>query len=103
MTLKTQITADQSVFFDTDSVAETVTYNDTPISADFTYGADPQRDAGSQKAKGVLVVKKTDVAAPAYPDTVVIGSTTWYVLNIAKGDDDSWVLNIYTDERHKPR
>ena len=38
MTLKTQITADQSVFFDTDSVAETVTYNDTPISEAISLG-----------------------------------------------------------------
>ena len=103
MTFKDDRAADQSVFFNTDEFAETVTYQGSAITALVSYGQDPKRDANSHRAEAQLLVKASDVAAPAYRDTVGIGSDTWYVLRKEKADDDTWLLTLYRDERPFPR
>ncbi|OPY78286.1 MAG: hypothetical protein A4E65_02309 [Syntrophorhabdus sp. PtaU1.Bin153] len=109
MTLKTDITADlDNVAFDTDEFAEAVTYNAVSINAIVQYGIDPTQDFdnGWQKssaAEATIIVKVSDVASPQYQDTVVIGSTTYYVQRIVKGDAYTWTLELTTDERPRLR
>jgi anti-sigma factor ChrR (cupin superfamily) len=103
MTFKTDKTADLSVFFNTDEFAESVTYKGAAIDAIVTYGQDPNAAGSSRRAEATLMVKQSDVAAPAYRDTVVIGTTTWYVQNVQQGDDDVWLITLYSDERHATR
>jgi hypothetical protein len=80
-------------------LGETITYNGASILAGVSYEEDLEQKDKAAKAKCVIVVKTADVAAPTYRDTVVIGSTTWKVLNIAKGDGYTWTLKLYRDER----
>lgn len=108
MTLKTpkeQAATDLAILFSTDLPGvESVTYtpvggscSDIPAIVD--YGENLNEGAESHKAVGTIMVKKSDVTAPSYKDTVVIGSDTWRVRNIKQGDGLAWVLNIYRDER----
>ena len=101
MTFKTQMTSDLSVFFDSDEFAETVTYNGESIEAVIDYGEDLDRiEAGDAvAAMATIYVEVSDVADPDYRDTVVIGSDTWRVRNIVKGDGYVWKLDIKRDER----
>ena len=50
-------------------------------------------------ARTIIEVQKSDIAAWAYRDTVVIGSATWRVKRALAGDDDIWRLELETDER----
>lgn len=101
MTLKTQMTSDLSVFFNTDDFAQSVTYAGKAVNALVILGENLD-DAGSREsamARGQIVVKVSDVATPAYRDAVVIGSDTWRVRRIVYGDGLVWKLDIYRDER----
>ena len=103
MTLKTQIAADLATFFNSDDFAESVVYNGTTVAAVVSYGQLMSADAGAPKAVKTLWVKGSDIAAPAYRDTVVIGSDTWYVGSeeLFRTDGYVWELPLYHDERPK--
>jgi len=92
-------TYEDDIFFNTGEFAETVTYNGVEISALVSYGERLEDAGGAKRTKAQLRVKAADVADPAYRDTVVIGSNTFYVQNRISGDDRSWLLEISRDER----
>lgn len=101
MTLSDQLTTDLAVFFNTDEFARSVTYAGNAIDALVVYdeNLDAAGSRGSAMARGHLVVKVSDVPAPVYRDTVVIGSDTWRVRRIIYGDGQIWKLEIYRDQR----
>lgn len=101
MTLSDQLTSDLSIFYDTDEFAETVTYNGSAIPAivDYKTNLDDAGSRGSAMAIAEISVRASDVAAPAYRDTVVIGSVTWKVRRTLSGDGKEWKLELYRDER----
>jgi len=82
-------------------LAETVTYNGAELPAVLTYGPVAGEVSGmpSRSDMAELDVLKSDVAAPAYRDTVVIGATTWTVHRVLSGDEWAWHLLISTNER----
>ena len=84
MTLKTQLTTDLPVFYNTDEFAETVSY--TPIGgAAVDISAIVTREGAHQEpyvrgpstAIGSVMVKKSDVSNPQHGDTYVFDSQTW--------------------------
>lgn len=98
------MTSDLTVYFNTDEFAETVTYNGSSVTALFRYKRNLDVDAGTDNsdttmAKAELMVKVSDVASPAYRDTIIVSSVTWRVKNIEYGDGYVWKLNLYQDER----
>ena len=100
MTLKTQMTDDlDSVFFNTDEHAETITYNGADIKAIVDYEENPDEQAGAALAQAVIEIRASDVADPTYRDTVVIGSVTWHVRRVLGGDGFTWRVRIQSSER----
>lgn len=102
-TPKEQAVTDLPILFSTDMIGvETVTYNSVEIPAIVDYGAG---NLGENARTARIVVKASDVADPAYRDTVVIGSDTWRVFRdpsnevAVKGDGNVWELNLIRDER----
>ena len=96
------------VFLNTDEFAQTITYNGSAIKAIVHYG--PRRIKGKDQAVACDAwlegVKVSDVAIPAYRDTVVIGTTS-YKVHIAddaqpEGDGYSWTIDLRRDERPIP-
>jgi hypothetical protein len=100
MTLASQMTTDLAVFFNTDEHAQAVTYNGASITGIVGHEKLMAED-GSVKRQKVLWVQASDVAAPAYRDTVVIGSDTWYVGPEDEHEEQgaAWKLPLYHDER----
>ena len=76
MTLKTDMLTDTSVFFNTDEFADSANYNGSGIAVVLCADSDGADSIGTT---AMLYVKKSDVAAPAYGDTVVLGGNTWRV------------------------
>jgi hypothetical protein len=101
MSLKTAMTNDMAVFFNTDEFAQAVTYAGSSINAIVTY-KDNLGDQGPSKARlAELEVKVADVASPDYRDAVIIGSDTWRVRRVIEGDAYAWKLEIEIDKRAK--
>lgn len=102
MTLKSQLSSDLPVFFNTDDFAETVTYNSVDIPAIVDYGVEK---SGENARTAHIIIKQSDVANPAYRDTVVIDSATWRVFRdpnkevAVKGEGNVWELSLVRDER----
>ena len=84
-------------------MAEAVVYNGVAIRGHADYGSDSDHRTGAVMARATLMVKRSDVPAPAYRDTAVIAGVTWRVLNIESGDEHTWTLNITTNERPVPQ
>ena len=101
MTFDTQIITDLAVFFNTDEHAETVSYNGVNITAVVDHGDIMDDDSAVVHRQKILFVQATDVATPAYRDTVIIDSVTWRVGPVDKfeEDGDTWMLPLYRDER----
>lgn len=104
MALRDDINADLAAHhFNTDDFARTVTYNGSDISALVDFGM--YDDTGENACTARLIVKASDVAAPAYRDTVVISGTSWRVFRdpdrevAVKGDGHVWELALIRDER----
>ena len=80
MTLKTQMLADQAVFFNTSEFAFAATYTvaETSVSSSinviFVPGEDLTQFTGGKSAVSLMAVKKSDVSHPAVYDTVTIGA-----------------------------
>ena len=97
-TFKDDIADDLADFFNTDEMAQTVTYSDgvTPaeIAADIDYTI-PGKDPGDY---ALIRVKKSDVSNPDYRHTFTIDSVVWTVFSDKKRGleikDDGQVLTI---------
>jgi len=82
--------------------AETITYAGESISALVAYGGGSTNTVAET---AVIEVKVSDVAAPAYRDTVVIAGETWRVYRdkaqeaVITGDGYTWKIPIKKDER----
>lgn len=95
------------VFLNTDEFAQTITYNGTGIKAIVHYG---QRRKSSDNAIScdawIEAVKVSDVATPAYRDTVVIGTSAYRVMiddtTQPEGDGYSWIIDLKKSERPIP-
>lgn len=100
MTLATQMVTDLTAIFSTNEFAQSVTYAGTGITA-VVIPRDGQEMDGERTAKVAdLYVKSSDVATPAYRDAVVIGSTTYRVIEVpAEAQGGAWKLMIQQDER----
>lgn len=91
MSLKTQMAADLSaVFFNTSEFAETVTYNDTSITAIPEIGESNQKgnefstDGSADRAEFFIMV--ADIADPVPGDVIVHYSKTWTVVRVLESD-----------------
>ncbi|WP_054031018.1 head-tail joining protein [Desulfatitalea tepidiphila] len=90
-----------AVWFDT-GIAESITYNGSAIPGHISY-SEPGKAAYANHA--VLTVRRSDVPAPAYRDTVVIDGATWRVYQddgqapICGGDELTWDIPIMRGER----
>jgi len=100
MALKSFLSADLSLFFNTDEFAETVSYNGQDISAIFTSYKD-QEERHSDFIKAELTVKFSDITSPQYRDKVVIDGVTWRVSDIIAYDEYIYKIEIQTDEKPK--
>jgi hypothetical protein len=107
MTLATQITTDDAVFFNTDDFAVSAKYsskNGTIISAAITVILDLDADLGGaaygQANMASIWLKTADVARPAVYDEITIGTTVYTVR--ARGSGAQGVVQVYadTDQRH---
>lgn len=97
----------QEVIFSTDDFAETVIY--TPFGGspkEVTVVFIPGRDIDDARwnaavqASAVMWVQASDVASPAYKDTVTVGTDTWTIVNInRRGRDKIWRLDLRRDLR----
>ena len=102
MTLAEQLATDLSVFFDENDFGRPVTYNGSDIFALVDYGMN-SRAENARTAR--VIVKQSDVPAPAYRDTVVIAGVTWRVFRdpdtevAINGDGHVWELSLIRDER----
>jgi hypothetical protein len=83
-------------WFDTDLVAQTVTYKTVAIPAHFS--RDEVLDGSGRSDHGTLEVRASDVPVPAYQDTVVIGTETWKVLKLISSDGYSHRIELYRGE-----
>jgi hypothetical protein len=101
MTLAAQMQTDLSVFFNADEHAQAITYNSAAIDAVESFSNLMSKDDGAVKKVKTVWVKVSDVASPAYRDTVVINGITWYVgpEEEHQGDQFVWELPLYRDER----
>jgi hypothetical protein len=95
------------VFLNTDEFATAITYKGTSIKAIVHYG--PRRKSADQIVScdaWLEAVKVSDVATPAYRDTVVIGANTYHVLiddqTQPEGDGHSWTIDLKRSERPIP-
>lgn len=80
--------------------ADTVIYNGTQIYGHVEYGAG---GSGANAKHAVLEVQVSDVAEPAYRDTVVIGGQTWRVIKPDDSTGDGYVWKIPVVREEKPR
>lgn len=103
------ITSDlDAVFLNTDEFAQEITYEGATIKAIVHYG--PRRNKNIDRAISCDAwlegVKVSDVATPAYRDTVVIGEDTYRVLiddtTQPEGDGYSWIIDLKKGERPVP-
>lgn len=100
MSLSTDIAADLAAHhFDTDEFAQDVDYNGSTVPAVVKFMDNLDEQTGAMVAVGQILIRVSDVASPTYRDPVIIGSDTWYVRKINKGDAFTWLLDIYRDER----
>lgn len=102
MTLAAQLTTDLGVFFNVNEFAQVVTYNSVIINAVESYAElMPENERISIKRQKIIYVKASDVAAPAYRDTVIINGVTWHVGPENEHEDlrGTWKLPLYRDER----
>lgn len=107
MSLRDIIEEDLGVIFDTDDFAETATY--TPFGGspkEVTVVFIPGRDiddarwSAAVQASAVMWIQASDVASPAYKDTVLVGVDTWTIVNIDRGGRDKvWRLELRRDLR----
>jgi len=98
MTLKSQLSSDLSIFFDTDDFAETVTYNSVDIPAIVDCGSD--EDANSIFDFMDIEVQTLDVAVVTYrTDTLVYDGLTWRYPKIISQDAQTKKIRFIRNQR----
>jgi hypothetical protein len=103
-TLRTDILTDlDDVFFDTDELAETITYGAASIKAIVSYGPNLNVGGDSAQAKCTIKVKKSDVATFAARTSVTIGSDTWKTVREIKADAFTRTIALEKDMRPRLR
>ncbi len=101
MNLTDATAAALSAWFDP-GYAESITYNGSAIRAHIAYG---ESGGASYAHHATLTVRRSDVPAPAYRDTVVIDGATWRVFQddgqapVCGGDALTWDIPIIRGER----
>lgn len=101
-TFKEDITSDlDDVFFDTDEMAETITYGASSIPAIVAYGANLNEGGQSAQAECTIRVKKSDVTTFAVKTSVTIGSDTWRTKREIKAD--AYTRTIELEKAVRPR
>jgi len=83
-------------------MTDAVTYNGAAIRGHVEYNPDADHRTGSVMARATLHVRRADVPAWAYRDTVAVGGLTWSVLSLAGADTHTWTLNLIRNERPVP-
>jgi len=63
----------------TDGLTDSVTYNDGTTDAVIEAVVDPGSGGSAPEDQATLLVKKTDVPAPAYRQTVTISGAVWTI------------------------
>jgi len=106
MTLKAQIAADITGFFDTEDFAEEITYTPSggaPVTITVIIGeVDPSVMAEYPPAdNAVLNVMVSDVADPQIGDTFTVNSETWHLISNLGGGSTigTWQLAISRSAR----
>lgn len=80
--------------------AKAVTYNGAVIPAHVRYGENLEREKlSSSRAEATVWVEKSDVAKPVYQDKISFDDEEWTVVQIIKGDDLVWQLEVERDLR----
>ena len=104
MGFKDDLTADLSIFFNTDEFAETIAY--TPVNGtlkNIPAIVDLLEDLGDDtlgKAKLIeVIIKKDDIETPVYRDSIVIGGNEYYVSTVSEGEGYVWRLLARRDFR----
>lgn len=100
MTVREDIITDlDDSLFDTDGLAETITYSSVSVRAQITFGEEWEEEAQAMVNRCKILVKVSDVTRPVNRDVVVIGSDTWYVEHIISGDGITWLIMLRQEER----
>ena len=99
-----------SAWFDTDGLAQTVTYKaggsgaGISLAAVLEYGADAEPESAPRgyiamyyRRVGTAIIQAADVASPAEGDTITVGSEIWTVRAIESGNGFHWRLAIDKD------
>ncbi len=108
-TLKEDITSDLTTLFDTDEMADTITYGTASIPAIVSYGVNLVDMLGSGLqadaawAEAVIIVKKSDVATFTPRTSVTIGSDTWQTKREVKADAYTRMIELEKDKRPRMR
>lgn len=101
-TFKEDITSDlDDVFFNTDEMAEAITYSTSSIEAIVKYGPNLDVDADSAREVCTITVKRSDVATFAVKTSVTIGSDTWRTKREIKAD--AYARTIELEKAVRPR
>jgi len=100
MSLKDQMERDLTVFLNPEEHGEVVTYKEAEIGAIVEWDEGPDETPDHRARLGTLLVKASDVAAPAYNDQVVVGSHNCKVIDVLPSPAGGlWNLRIEADAR----
>lgn len=103
MTLKTTMATEiTSVFSNTDEFAQVISYGGADIIAlTIDYLNNPEVGPHGTAIRATIIVAKSTVATPDddYRTEVVIDGVTWLVSGMLEGDDLTWTIGLFRDER----
>jgi hypothetical protein len=98
MSIKEQITRDNSIFLDLDAFAELILYNGRQIPAVVVLGDSAARgntfESKGSSAVATLHIAAGDVPSPDTGDQVVYQSVTWEVTHILESDSAMHLLQM---------
>ena len=100
MTLKADILTDlDDVFFDTDELADTITYGTASIKAIVFYGVNLNQGGAMAQAECDITVKKSDVATFVARTAVTIGPDSWKTLREVRSNTYTRTIELEKDMR----
>lgn len=103
MTLKTDLAEALVDLFADEEFGEQIHYKGVAIQAIVDIGQDPADQPGAVVTQGNIEVKIADVAEPKIYDPLVIRGQAWQVRRVISTDFMSHLVEIFTDEKPKPR
>ena len=108
MTLKTDMTADLAVFFNTDEFAEAITYipsgGEVVSITAIPEEIDPSIMAEAPPADSMILhVKTAEVSNPQRGDTFTISAETWYLVeNLGGGSrEGTWEILVSRSDKRR--